>query len=50
MNRTLMKDVERLEAERLELKQRLLGQAMARGERAVELGLTAGTLNVIDAR
>eukprot|EP00052_Salpingoeca_macrocollata_P029083 m.289747 g.289747 ORF g.289747 m.289747 type:complete len:2313 (-) comp22944_c0_seq3:29-6967(-) len=44
VNRTLSKDVERLEAERLQLKQRLLDQAMARGERAVELGLTTDDL------
>lgn len=37
----LKKDIENLEIERTALKQRLLDQAIDRGERAVELGLTS---------
>eukprot|EP00911_Craspedida_sp_UC1_P000550 UC1_evm1s422 len=47
-NRLLSKDVERLEAERVELKQKLLAQAMDRGRRAVELGLTQDDLVVAE--
>ncbi len=44
VNRVLTQDVERLEDERLALKQKLIAQAMQRGQRAVELGLTTGDL------
>ncbi len=44
VNRLLSRDVERLEAERVEMKQRLVMQALDRGERAVDLGLSAGVL------
>ncbi len=48
VNRLLQEDVERLEDERLALKQKLLTQAMQRGQRAVELGLTAQDLEVAE--
>eukprot|EP00050_Salpingoeca_kvevrii_P022999 m.136149 g.136149 ORF g.136149 m.136149 type:complete len:2171 (+) comp9899_c1_seq4:74-6586(+) len=48
MNRLLSKDIDKLEAERLELKQKLIAQAMDRGERAVDLGLTSADLSIVE--
>eukprot|EP00794_Sanderia_malayensis_P012922 gene12922-14254_t len=48
LNRTLAREVERLEEERLQLKRMLRKQAMHRGERAVELGITAEDLEAVE--
>eukprot|EP00117_Sycon_ciliatum_P009651 scpid6697/ scgid11854/ Centrosomal protein of 290 kDa; Bardet-Biedl syndrome 14 protein homolog; Nephrocystin-6 len=46
--RHLAREVERLESERVELKRQLLIQAMQRGERAVQLGLTTEDLIAVE--
>ncbi|XP_065052482.1 centrosomal protein of 290 kDa-like [Rhopilema esculentum] len=48
LNRVLAKEVERLEEERQHLKKMLRKQAMHRGERAVELGLTTEDLVTVE--
>ena len=48
LNRLLSTEVERLEAERVELKRLLRKQAMHRGVRAVELGLKTEDLEAIE--
>eukprot|EP00111_Clytia_hemisphaerica_P018438 TCONS_00054542-protein len=48
LNRVLQKEVERLEEERLVLKKALRKHALDRGERAVELGLSALDMEPLD--
>ena len=48
VNRVLKKEVERLEEERQKMKTQLIKQAMHRGERAVQLGLTTDDLVAVE--
>eukprot|EP01135_Chromosphaera_perkinsii_P004075 Nk52_evm6s268 gene=Nk52_evmTU6s268 len=48
VNRVLEKDVEKLEEERIKLKSQMRLQAMNRGERAVQLGLTTEDLEAVE--